>query len=658
MKKERVRKSPPIPYRNRAFNLIFPSNVRKEVLAAVTSNHSGDFKAETGSPVSIFEFLEKMLGRKLSEKQIEAYKALWGEDGKTWSLKHTEIVLLIGMKGGKNFWAEGDVAYLCYFISCLRDPHAYFSKLTKRSIPYTAEKEFDIVNVSSVGSDQARRAFFDSVKKVLKLVRDPHTGEKWFEKYAKLDFGEKSNNFKKNEIKFPARAPGVGGIRLLSFNSRSVAPEGLHILRYYADELSRADSEATHKRASELLELGLNNTCASFPNGVGKTIGWSYPNETDFDLTAERYELSHKEPQIFGRKYSTWEFNPSMTQEMFADRYKSNPTDAKRVYECEKSISKNNFFQPYSYKLDEMPSEGIKNKISYAIKTTSKTTNKSSSEFTTVDITSILGDNKKRCFTCDPSKVRDRFTILGGYPEIIEPFKMEMFIGDSFEVISTNVKPIVDFGIVIEPLPNKPIDYIAMGDLFTQILRAFPNTQSINSDHYQNEKFRQEIIEKGVNSKTYSFSNATQEQLYTMLRANVWNNNLTLFTDHHKLQFANREMNITEALIFEARTLIKDGKKIDHPVWGSKDIIDSLAILNYDLMNLEVSGVAEDFDLMSDKRISVYVNRYYSLRPEAVQSGISPTNEKEIKEYVKSNMGLTEYQFNALMRHLEGRRNW
>lgn len=133
-----------------------------------------------------------------------------------------------------------------------------------------------------------------------------------------------------------------------------------------------------------------------------------------------------------------------------------------------------------------------------------------------------------------------------------------------------------------------------------------------------------------------------------MLRANVWNSNLTLLTDHHTLQFANREMNITEAAIFEAKALIREGGKINHPVWGSKDITDSLAILNYDLMNLEVSEVAEDFNVMSDAKIALYIERYFKERPKAIASGIAVGNEKEINEFARRNLGLSEYNFKIL----------
>lgn len=569
-----------------------------------------DFKVK--EVADVLSFQREFLGRnELSPKQAEAYLALWGKKGGEWNTKHHETVLLIGMKGGKNFWAEGDIAYTCYLISCMRDPHDFFSKITGRPVPYTIEKTFDLVNVSSVDEGQARRSFFDSVKKILKLTKDPLSRENWFEKYAGLDLREQFGDFGRREIIFPTDQHGKGGIRLLSFNSTSTAPEGIHILRYYADELSRASSKMKHHQAVGLLELGLNNTSASFPNRVGKVIEWSYPNDTDFDLTYERYELSHTEENILGMKCPTFEFNPSLTREMLEDRYRIDPKKARRVYECEKSISKDNFFQPYVEKLDQMVNPAVEGKLIYKPTIITRKTNRPDGtdyHFSSVEILALKGDLRKRCFTLDPSKVRDRFTILGGYNENIDPLKMDVFIEDKPEIIATNVRPVVDIVIVIEPSPEAPVDYIGVGDIFTQLIKVFPNTQSVNSDHFQNEKLRQEVIAKGVQAETYFFSNSKQVQLYTYLRANVWNNNIEFYQDRHTLKFANKDMNITEALIWEARAVLKDGNKIDHPAWGSKDILDSLTILNWDLMQLEAKGNTNE-DL-KDENLIAYLNQF------------------------------------------------
>ncbi|MGE5682824.1 MAG: hypothetical protein ACM34K_18310 [Bacillota bacterium] len=576
-----------------------------------------DFRREVGEIADILSYNREFLGRTPSPKQAEAYVATWGEKGGEWSNKHHEIVLLVGMKGGKNLWAEGDVSYAGYFISSLVDPHAYFTKITKSLIKYPPEKTFDLVNVSSVDEAQAKRAFFDSVKKVLQLTKDPRTGDNWFERYAGLDLRETFGDVTAKEIIFPSRQRGVGNIRLMSFNSTKKAPEGVHILRFYADELSRADTKATYREAKGLYELGLNNTRASFPNRIGKVLGWSYPNDTDFDLTNERYELSFKTDAIYGIKCSTFDFNPSRTREMFQDAYDTDPIAAKRVYECIKSTSKQNFYQPYVEKIREVVQPEVENRVKYKLISVSKEAKEKVYEFTGVEILSLIGDNRVRCFAADPSKIRDRFVIVGGYNETINPLKYQIFIGDTQEVLSTNVKPIVDFMLVIEPMDKKPIDYVGIGEIFATILKNFPNTQSINSDHFQNEKLRQEVISKGVRAETYFFSNEKQVRLYKRQRANIWNNNVTICQDDQKFKFDAKEMNLTDLYIHESEHLILEGNKIDHPENGSKDLTDAIAIVVNDLLDLEAAGVNEDINLLTETKLKqlceIFMQEKYKL---------------------------------------------
>ncbi|MBM3712376.1 MAG: hypothetical protein FJW56_02925 [Actinobacteria bacterium] len=113
------------------------------------------FKTEVGEIPDIISFNKEFLGREtLSEPQKQCYLAAWGDKGGEWSNRFHEIVLVVGMKGGKNFWAEEDFAYSCFLISALNDSHDYFSKITKRRVALTLDKTFDIVNVSSVDENQ------------------------------------------------------------------------------------------------------------------------------------------------------------------------------------------------------------------------------------------------------------------------------------------------------------------------------------------------------------------------------------------------------------------------------------------------------------------------------------------------------------------------
>ncbi len=595
---------------------------------AIFTSKNTDFKNEVGEVADVISFQQEFLKRTVGDRQREAYLAAWGEKPGVWDTNYHEILLEVGMKGGKNFFAEGDAAFAIYFINCLRDPHAYFTKITKILVPYTKEKTFDIINVSAVDEDQARRAFFDSIKKVLKLTKDPKTGDNWFERYAGLDLREEHGDFKKREVIFPVKEPGAGGIRLFSFNSAASAPEGIHMLRFYADELSRANTKAKYQMANLLYELGLANTRASFPNRVAKVLGWSYPNDTEWDLTHERFEKSIELNSIYARRLKTWEFNPGRTKEMFDDAYKADPLGAARIYECIKPISKDNFYQPYSFKIAEAISPTVANKITYKHTNTNRGTSDGKEHtFTALEVLGIVGDKRERCFAMDPSKTRDRFVIVGGYNETIDPRKMELLIDDNVEVVTTNKKPICDVVIVIEPHNGYPIDYIKIGDLLTMLIREFPNVQSINSDHFQNEKLRQEIIAKGIGAATYHFSNEMQMRIYTKKRWAIWNNNFVMCDDTsegHRLKVGGQIVSPSKLWQMEGERLLREGNKIDHAQNFSKDVQDAVAIMVNDLMALEaeqtstnMGGGIED---LTDEKLHELVEKFMELKHELISA--------------------------------------
>lgn len=236
---------------------------------AIRTSKTSPFRPEVGHIADSISFSNDFLKRYPNNAQGEVIKAVTGDKAGEWNKDYHEIVIPVGMKGGKNFVVEIIVAYICYFIKCLNDPHEYFTKITGRSIPYPEDKNFDIANVSSVDEGQARLVFFDTIKSVFRLTKDPQSNDNWYEKYANLDlrpggFGD----MKEKIIKFPDKKIGKGTIRLMSFNSSAASPEGAHFLLFLADELSRADTKAKHRNASKLLNLGLSNTAASFRKNV------------------------------------------------------------------------------------------------------------------------------------------------------------------------------------------------------------------------------------------------------------------------------------------------------------------------------------------------------------------------------------------------------
>ena len=105
----------------------------------------------------------------------------------------------------------------------------------------------------------------------------------------------------------------------------------------------------------------------SFPNGVGKAVGWAYPNPSSFDLTHELVDTLKNILGCYVRRYSAFEFNPARTKDMVQKEYDIDKAEAERIFECIKGVSKDNFYQPYPDKLTEAIVPNIKNKIHYKI---------------------------------------------------------------------------------------------------------------------------------------------------------------------------------------------------------------------------------------------------------------------------------------------------
>jgi hypothetical protein len=619
-------------------------------VSIATSKTNNPFRTDVGDVADFFSFNREFLKRNFSPKQEEVMRQVWSYNVEEWNCTKHLIILEIGMKGGKNWILESDACYTLYFLNCLKNKWDYFSKITKRLVPLTEDINFDIGNASAVDEKQARRAFFAKVSGIIKATKDPK-GDNWFEKYAKLDVRETFGNMTQEAIEFPADHPGQGKIRLYSFNSAAKAPEGLHYFRFYFDEPSRANSRALYNEAKLVFELGENNTRASFPNRVAKGFAWSYPNDTDWDLIEDLYKRSFRDESTFGMKIETWNFNPSLTKEMLNDAFNNDPITANRIYGCIKPLSRLNFYQPHTFKIEEAINQNIINRVKYRYVINTRAADGKHYKFTGIELLGIEGDKRERCFAMDAGTTKDRFVIVGGYNETIDAKKMELFIGDTMEVITTNKRPVIDVMIVIEAKEGMPVDYLAIGQVITSLITAFPNIKSINSDHYQNEKFRQEILHKGIQAETYFFSNQMQVRIYTMKRWNVWNNNIYICKDveeGHRLNVGSHIMNLHELWQNEAQRLIKDGFKITHPDDGSKDLEDGVTIVNYDLMQLEAAGavyMGKRIEDLMDKELDALAVRYMDLKYELI---IANTPKEEMNKILAPKLGLSDREIEIL----------
>ena len=183
-----------------------------------------------------------------------------------------------------------------------------------------------------------------------------------------------------------------------------------------------------------------------------------------------------------------------------------------------------------------------------------------------------------------------------------------------------------------------------IGAIWTAIIKSFPNIQSINSDHWNVEKMKQEIIIQGIPAQSYFFSKQKQLQLYTIMRAQVWNRNLSVCNDNnegHRIQMGSHLFSPSELWKMEGEKIIQDGSKLDHPPDFSKDVQDASAILIHDLMMLESRGVVYDrygrFDDLNDDALLEVCRRFMDIKYELLKAD---TEKEKINSIIAERMKL------------------
>ena len=153
-------------------------------------------------------------------------------------------------------------------------------------------------------------------------------------------------------------------------------------------------------------------------------------------------------------------------------------------------------------------------------------------------------------------------------------------------------------------------------------------------------KLSQEIIARGVYSKTYGFGNAQQMRYAKKLRWMVWNNvPQILYDDKHELTRKGITKTVGEWNVMEHEQLIKiNDNKVDHPSSGSKDLFDTDSILINDITEIEATGgaTATGIQTMTDAKILALAEKYMYERQVLRNAGVLEREQlKKIAEAMK-----------------------
>ena len=266
----------------------------------------------------------------------ELYIAMVEEFGEYWAplpMKNM-FVAAWGKGSGKDTTVRIGFTRLASLLQHLKSPQGYFNMASTDPIHF--------LNVAAT-APQARRAFFDPMKKLFK--NNKHLSEFFYGD----DPAEGANQIRlKNDI------------YIISGNSMAENQEGLNILAGVADEISafkvaeefRDKGGGRQNRGAEAIVSFLRSSSSSrFPDTY-KVAQISFPRfqgdaiEKAMAQGRESLKANGVDSQWYvSGPHATWEVKPTVTKANFKEHYEEDPEMAMTMYECKPPKSTNTFIR-------------------------------------------------------------------------------------------------------------------------------------------------------------------------------------------------------------------------------------------------------------------------------------------------------------------------
>lgn len=251
---------------------------------------------------------------RLSDTQFQFLSAMDDIDPNT--NRWTEFVAEWGKGSGKDFICALAALRQVYLLLCLRNPYDYYGLAKGTGI--------QLVNVAYT-KEQAKGVFLNQVKGLLR-------GSLWFAKHS-WAITRTEITFHEHNIVFISGAADGDSI------------EGNNLFFGLMDEASAFKDTNTIKAmnveegskvmhaADVIYNVLRSSTRSRFPT-VGKVVIISYPRYKDDFTQMKRKENEASDSGYTSGPYATWEVNPRVTKEDFAIDYERNPEMAAAMYEC------------------------------------------------------------------------------------------------------------------------------------------------------------------------------------------------------------------------------------------------------------------------------------------------------------------------------------
>lgn len=452
----------------------------------------------------------------LTEEEKAELTKLKSEGKTTWEQgqKYTELVLMIGMKGGKT--------ELISAISCAEERELYKLGNPQKYYNLPEGKEIYIINVATE-KDQAKDTIFASTE-----ARIKHSNF-----YKQRDYKPSAYDYE-----FPST-----NVKLLSGHSNSSSIVGRTAKLVMFDELARFTEKKTGKSSGKRVYNSLTRSVAPFKND-SRIVSLSSTLH-EHDMINVLYEQSGKIKTMLGFKLATWEINPNLPFDcdFLQTELEKSPEDFWRDYGVQPSKAVEKYIRD-RLKIDKSFLLGRKLGLG----------NPFSSEGTLID--SFKGNPEFNYYMhLDPAVNNCSFGMAIAYKH------------------AGIVRVLLAYGIKAKG--NKEIDFEELKELIGLILDRFPTMKKVTFDSYIAASLSQYIQKRGV---LVEFLSVQKEEYDALKIEGLYAEKLAMYYN----KVLDRELKQLD---------LENGKKVEHPSDGSKDVSDAVAgAVSHALKEDEVGG--------------------------------------------------------------------
>jgi hypothetical protein len=516
-------------------------------------------------------------GIRLSQVQMDAMVAKDDPDPRT--NKYVEFVMEWGKGSGKDFISALSALRQCYTLLCLRNPYDYYGLARGTGI--------QLLNVAYV-KEQAYIIYLGQVKGLLR-------GSPWFTR--------RGYEILKATIRLPME------ITLISAAADSDAIEGNNLFFSVMDEASafrdtnlvkamgKLEGQKVEKSADAIYNVLRTSTNSRFP-GVGKVVIISYPRYIDDFTQTKRKENEKLATGWTSGPLPTWEVNPRVSRERLQDDYDRNEELALAMYECKPPFAEDGYVKHPDRFLKAVAMGG-----SIGLVPPVNEAGQFYEHFRGIPgryyaIHVDLGLSKDRCGLAvarQGEPVVRKKCPCGGF-NFKDVYACQN-CGRPIELWAEKELPTCVFTLVKQfaPVPpNKDINFAAVREFILGLRErghfiwalSYDGWQSVDSRQIMSQVLGKRIVRERWADPTKKPKEQDIVDLLSVDRDTEAYDTLKEFIDDERCFIVpdggdpnNDENKGPTAMAFrEWRKLrIINGKRIDHPLGGSKDIIDAMA---------------------------------------------------------------------------------